>query len=111
MEKKTNEANETNKEVEPEVFNCDDFEDLIPELAPPDPVKALWANVILSAIKRAEGINVNCEESERDRIHNLKSSIRFLCGMGNLQIACQAVGINENKVRKLGQSYRHLLYV
>jgi len=34
-----------------------------------------------------------------------KSAIRFLCGSGNLKLACEAAGIDMLEVRKVGKRY------
>ena len=83
-----------------------------PQKTPMDGVKKLWSEVLVLAAKYAKGEITNdhdcCGKPEVQEQFR-KSAIRFLCGSGNLKLACEAAGIDMLEVRKIGKRYQHEL--
>jgi hypothetical protein len=79
-----------------------------PQKTPMDGVKKLWSEVLVLAAKYAKGEITNdhdcCGKPEVQQQFR-KSAIRFLCGSGNLKLACEAAGIDMLEVRKVGKRY------
>jgi hypothetical protein len=77
-----------------------------------DGVKALWSEVLFLAAEYAMGKVTNDHDcgGSKELLENTKrSSIRFLCGKGNFELACEAAGIDAGSIQKLGRRCQHQL--
>jgi hypothetical protein len=80
---------------------------------PFDGIRELWTEVLVQAVGYAKGQITNdhdCGGKEEVRKQFVKSSVRFLQGNGNLDIACQAAGVDTEILKQVGKQYGYLLH-
>jgi hypothetical protein len=73
---------------------------------PFDGIRELWTEVLVQAVGYAKGQITNdhdCGGKEEVRK-------RFLQGNGNLDIACQAAGVDTEILKQVGKQYSYLLH-
>jgi hypothetical protein len=83
-----------------------------PQKTPMDGVKKLWSTVLFMATEYATGkitIDHDCCGKPEVMKQFRKSSVRFLCGSGNLKLACEAANQDAASVIRFGKKYQHIL--
>jgi len=71
-----------------------------------DGVKELWSSVLFLAAEYATGKVTNdhdCGNNPEIKRRFRESSVRFLCGQGNFDLACEAAGIDAGTIKRLGK--------